>query len=186
MSGTLHRLRARSFTLHSVSALIAIGAVFFCTPAHAQHVKSYRAGTLVIEAPWSRATPGGAKVAGGYFKITNTGSSADRLVGGSSAAAGRIEVHEMALTDGVMRMRPLKDGLEIPAGGTVEFKPGGHHVMMLDLKHGLSEGDIVRGTLVFENAGTVEIQYRVGPIGAASHGPRSGSNMNGHAPKGGH
>lgn len=154
--------------------------------ADAPSGKTYKAGSLTIETPWSRATPGGAKVAGGYLRITNHGSAADRLVGGSSTVAERFEIHEMSVTDGVMRMRPLKDGLEIAPGATVELKPGGYHVMFLDLNRPLKEGETVKGTLVFEKAGTVEIEYGVAPIGASSQGSHGGPDTKGHAPKFGH
>ena len=129
--------------------------------------KIYKAGSLSIEAPWTRATPGGAQVAGGFMKITNSGSEADRLVGGSVPFAGRFEVHEMAMDGGVMKMRETK-GLEIKPGQTVELKPGGYHVMFMGLKQGPKEGQTIKGTLMFEKAGTVEIEYRVAPIGAAA------------------
>ena len=132
-------------------------------PAAAGPVK---AGSLVIEQPWTRATPGGAKVAGGYLKITNTGSEPDRLVGGTFTAAGRFEVHEMAMEGSVMKMRQLAEGLTIPAGGSVELRPGGYHVMFLDLKEPVKEGQSVKGTLVFEKAGTVEVTYAVRGMGA--------------------
>lgn len=130
--------------------------------------KTYRIGPLVIEAPWTRATPGGAKVGGGYLKITNTGAEADRLIGGSLPTATAVEVHEMSLTDGIMKMRKLDKGLEIAPGQTVELKPGGYHIMFTGLREGLKQGPPVKGTLVFEKAGTVEIEYRVAPIGAQS------------------
>lgn len=129
---------------------------------------SVRIGQLVIEAPWTRATPAGAKVAGGYMTIINTGSTPDRLIGGSFPMAGRFEVHEMATTNGVMTMRQLARGLEILPGQKVELRPGGLHVMFMDLTSQLREGQPIRGTLVFEKAGTVEIDYRVAPIGARS------------------
>ncbi|MDT3687165.1 MAG: DUF1775 domain-containing protein [Pseudorhodoplanes sp.] len=125
-------------------------------------------GALTVEAPWIRATPGGAKVAGGYMKITNTGREPDRLVGGSMEAAGRFEVHEMAMDNGVMKMRHLAKGLEIKPGESVELKPGGYHLMFMDLKRGLKEGETAKGTLVFEKAGTIEVQYKVGPIGGGA------------------
>jgi copper(I)-binding protein len=147
------------------------------SPVIAQHAghgapSSVKAGPLVIEQPWSRATPGGAKVGGGYLRITNTGTSPDRLVGGSLAAASRFEVHEMKMDGSVMKMRQLTEGLAIPPGGTVELKPGGYHVMFLDLREPLKEGQTVKGTLVFERAGTVEVSYSVqgmGARGAAEH-----------------
>lgn len=128
--------------------------------------KTYTVGALRIEAPWTRATPKGAQVGGGYLKITNTGKDADRLVGGSLPIAGRLEVHEMATVDGVMRMRELPKGLEIKPGETVELKPGGYHIMFMQLKEPLVAGKPVRGTLVFEKAGTVEVEFGVAPIGA--------------------
>jgi hypothetical protein len=127
---------------------------------------TYRLGALVVEAPWTRATPGGAKVAGGFLRITNSGSAPDRLVGGAFAASARVEVHEMAIADGVMKMRELKLGLEIKPGETVELKPGGYHVMFMDLARQLKEGETVAGTLVFEKAGRIDVMFRVAPIGA--------------------
>jgi copper(I)-binding protein len=136
----------------------------------ASEKKSYTIGQLVIEAPWARATPGGAQVGAGYLKITNKGTEPDRLVGGSLPISTSVEVHEMAMTDGVMKMRMLEKGLEIKPGQTVELKPGGYHLMFTGLREGLKEGKPVKGTLVFEKAGTVEVEYRVAPIGARSGG----------------
>jgi hypothetical protein len=130
--------------------------------------KVYKAGSLSIEAPWARATPGGAKVAGGFMKITNNGKEPDRLIGGTVPFASRFEVHEMAVEGGIMKMRQLSKGLEIKPGETVELKPGGYHVMFMDLTSGLKEGEAMKGTLVFEKAGTVEVEYRVGPIGGGA------------------
>jgi copper(I)-binding protein len=141
------------------------------TVAGAETAKSYKVGAIVIETPWARATPGGAKVAGGYMRITNTGSEPDRLIGGTLPGVGRFEVHQMSMSGDVMRMRPVENGLEIKPGQSVELKPGGLHVMFTDLKTGLKEGQVVKGTLRFEKAGTVEIEYAVRGIGAgAGHG----------------
>jgi periplasmic copper chaperone A len=136
----------------------------------AQAGPTVRIGQLTITAPWTRATPQGARVAGGYMTITNTGSEPDRLIGGTFQLAGRFEVHEMAVTGGVMTMRELAQGLDIPAGGKVELRPGGFHVMFMDLRGQVREGQPIKGTLVFQRAGTVEIEYRVAPIGARSGG----------------
>ena len=135
---------------------------------------SVKAGTLTIDTPWIRATPGGAKVAGGYMKIINEGKEADRLIGGTLPMAGRFEVHDMSVEGGVMKMRHLPKGLDIAPGTSVELKPGGYHVMFVDLKRGLKEGETVKGTLVFEKAGTVEVEYRVGPIGGGA--PKGGGH----------
>jgi hypothetical protein len=125
-----------------------------------------RAGSLLIEAPWSRATPAGAKVAGGYVRITNAGTEPDRLISASADVAARGEVHEMSVENGIMRMRELDGGIEIKPGETVELKPGGLHLMFMDLKAGLKEGEPVRGTLVFQKAGTVPVTFTVGGLGA--------------------
>lgn len=128
----------------------------------------YKAGTLVIDHPWSRATPAGASVAGGYMKITNSGDKPDRLVGGSWGDGGKIEVHEMATANGVMTMRPLREGLPLPANATVELKPGSYHLMMMGVKTPFKDGQSVKGTLVFETAGTVAVEFKVGPLGGPS------------------
>lgn len=136
--------------------------------ARADVPQSSKAGALKVEAPWIRATPGGAKIAGGYMKITNTGKEPDRLTGGTMEAAGRFEIHEMAMDNGVMKMRHLSKGLEIKPGESVELKPGGYHLMFMDLKRGLKEGETAKGTLVFEKAGKVDVEYKVGPIGGGA------------------
>jgi hypothetical protein len=124
----------------------------------------------VIDTPWARATPGGAQVGGGYVKITNTGTEADRLIGGSLPMATAVEVHEMSMSGGVMKMRKLDDGLEIKPGQTVELKPGGYHLMFTGLREGLKAGQTIKGTLIFAKAGSVEVEYAVAPIGAQSSG----------------
>jgi copper(I)-binding protein len=141
----------------------AIFAVTLAAPALAQEVK---AGDLVITQAWSRATPGGAKVAGGYLTIQNKGSAADRLIGGSADVADKVQVHEMATTNGVMTMRPLDKGLSIEPGKTVKLAPGGYHLMLLDLKSPLKLGDKVPVTLEFEKAGKVKLSLAVQGVGA--------------------
>ena len=154
----------RSILIGAAVSVLLVGSVFAQDAS-----QSYKAGSLVIEAPWARATPAGARVAGGYLKITNRGPQPDRLIGGSLPAATDVEVHEMTMSDGIMRMRKL-DGLEIKPGQSVELKPGGYHLMFTGLREGLKEKQTVKGTLVFEKAGSVEIEYRVAPIGAQSGG----------------
>ncbi len=132
-------------------------------------------GTLEITGPWSRATPGGAKVGAGYMHITNTGTSPDWLTGGTSSASDRLEIHEMAMKDGVMTMRPLPNGIEIAPGQTVKLEPGGYHIMFMGLKTQLKEGESVKGTLVFKNAGTADVSYQVRSIAAGAHGKGHGS-----------
>jgi len=153
-------------------ATLATAFVLLATaPAPAHEVK---AGDLNIEHPWARATPGGAKVAGAFAVIENEGGTPDRLVGGSAEIAGHVEIHEMAVKDGVMTMRPLADGLEIPAHGGVTLKPGSYHLMLMQLKQPLVEGGSFAGTLVFEKAGTVPVTFEVAPIGAMDAGHAAG------------
>lgn len=153
------------------AALLALSAsASLCLPtAKAQTPASaVQAGSLTIEQPWSRATPTGAKVGGGYVRITNTGREPDRLIGGSFPLAARVEVHEMALDGTVMRMRPVEGGIEIKPGASVELKPGGYHLMFMDLKAPLKAGDMVKATLVFEKAGPVEVAFTVRTMGGAA------------------
>lgn len=129
---------------------------------------TFKAGDITVMSAWTRATPGSAKVAGGYLSITNAGTTPDKLVGGATEIAGRVEVHEMEVKDGVMQMRPLDAGLEVKGGQTVELKPGGYHLMFLDLKRQLKEGETVKATLQFEKAGKVDVTFQVGSVGGAS------------------
>lgn len=162
----------------SVSALaLALSAILSAGPADADSV---RVGDIVVGAPWSRATPGGAPVAGGYLTITNEGSQPDRLIGGSVTVAERFEVHTMEIVDGVMRMAPVDGSLEIPPGETVTLAPGGLHAMMMGLRRPLVAGDAVSGTLVFEHAGEVAIIYAVAPLGARE-APAAHSGHGSHA-----
>jgi periplasmic copper chaperone A len=130
--------------------------------------KDFNLGALEIKNPWIPATPKGAPVAGGYMIIINSGNVPDRLVGGSSPVARRFEFHRMTTDQGVMRMRPVTGGIEIKPGESVELKPGSLHAMFVGVKEPLETGRSVKGTLNFEKAGTIEIEYAVRPIGASS------------------
>jgi hypothetical protein len=121
-----------------------------------------------IENAWTRATPPGAKTAVGYLVIRNASATPDRLVGGSSAAAARVETH-ITLKDGdVMRMRQVK-GYDIPAQGSFELKPGGAHLMFVDIKQPFKEGERIAAVLRFEKAGEVRVEFHVGRLGAHKH-----------------
>lgn len=137
----------------------------------------YVVGDLTIAEPFSRATLPKAPVAGGFFTVTNTGAEQDRLIGAASAVADRLEVHEMAMDGDVMRMRQLKDGLAIPAGETVELKPGGYHIMFMGLNQPLVEGETVIVTLIFEKAGEVEVPFSVRAPNAKGHGAMKHGGM---------
>ena len=161
-------------------ACIAVVACLFGSPLRAEEVK---AGDIVITQAWARATPGGAKIGGGYLTIENKGSAPDRLIGGSAEIAGKVEVHEMAMKNGVMTMRPLDNGLTIEPGKTVKLAPGGYHLMMFDLKSPLKQGDKLPLTLDFEKAGKVKLSLDVegvgakGPAGEADTGGKMDTKM---------
>lgn len=123
-------------------------------------------GELVIESPFARATPPGATVGAGYVTIRNTGTTADRLVSATFAIAERVEIHEMVESNSVMMMRELAGGLDIPAGGAAELKPGGTHLMLMGLKKPLVAGDSVKLKLKFEKAGEVDLDLGVRPLGS--------------------
>src|SRR5665811_112906 len=107
--------------------------------------------------------------------IKNNGTTPDRLIGGSFDVAETFELHAMVMENGIAKMRELK-GVEIKSGQTIEFKPGGSHVMFVNLKHPLSKGEHIKGTLIFEHAGKVQIEYDVEGIGA-QHGPMEMEHM---------
>jgi copper(I)-binding protein len=142
--------------------------------------RDYKVGSIDITDPWSRATPKGASVAAGYMKITNKGTTADRLVRGSSDISPTFEVHEMSMDNGVAKMRPVKGGLEIKPGETVELKPGSSHVMFVGLKKPLAAGEHINATLVFERAGAINVEYDVRAMGAAPANEMPGMQMPGH------
>lgn len=135
-------------------------------------------GDIVVHQPWSRATPGGAEVGGGYLAIENRGTAPDRLLGGTFAASAGFELHAMSMDGGVMRMRPAGP-LVIPPGRTVTLDPSGLHVMFTGLKRGLKRGETVPGTLLFEHAGTARVDFAVG--GIADRGPGGAGAPAGHA-----
>jgi len=125
----------------------------------------YNVGSIHIDHPWSRKVPKGANVAGGYLTIENRGATSDRLISGSSEIADRFEIHEMRMEGTVMKMRPLERGVEIAPGKSVKFGPGGYHLMFLDLKQSPMEAKSFKGTLVFEKAGKVDVEFTVEEMG---------------------
>jgi periplasmic copper chaperone A len=136
---------------------------------------SFKAGDLTIDSPWARATPKGAEVAAGYLTIENHGAIADRLTG-VAADFATAQLHEMKMNGGVMEMREIVGGLEIPAHGVVKLAPGGSHLMFVGLKHPLARGETVKVMLTFEHAGQVTADLPV--LGVGSSGP-GGSMMKG-------
>jgi len=144
-------------------------------PAIAQE---FKAGDITIDNPWSRATPKGAEVGAGYLTIHNNGATPDRFTGGTADFAN-VEIHEMSMVGGVMKMRELKDGLAIPAHGAVTLAPNGYHLMFTGLKQPLTKGSVAKATLTFEHAGAIPVEFAVRAVGASSGGQPKKNDMGG-------
>jgi periplasmic copper chaperone A len=128
----------------------------------------FKINNLVLQHPWSRATPAGAQVAAGYAIIRNTGTELDRLIGVTTSSASRAELHEMSVQNGIMTMRQLTDGVVIPPHQEIVFAPGSYHIMLQDLKQSLKAGDSFTGTFTFEKAGKIDVTFKVEPMAAQS------------------
>lgn len=167
----------KTFTRKSASTIAAAGALaaslFFAAPVFAH---GYKIGDLTIGHPWTRATPGGASVGGGYLAIINKGTAPDKLTGATLSVADHVEIHRMTMEGGVMQMRPIEGGVDIKPGETVRFEPSGNHLMFMGLKEPLKQGDMVKGQLTFEKAGTVDVEFKVDAVGAPgpSHDDHAG------------
>ena len=145
------------------TAMLAFAAL--CLVAGGATAHDYTLKSLSIDHPFARATPPGAKTGGAFFVVENTGKTSDKLIRVASPAAGGAELHEMAMDGGVMKMRAIA-AMDVPAGGKLELKPGGYHVMMFDLKQPLKPGDKVPLTLTFENAGSILVSVDVEAMGS--------------------
>ncbi len=139
---------------------IALALALIAVPAWSQ---------VRVEQPWIRATPPGAKVAAGYMIIRNQSAQPERLVGGTSQAAAKVETHVHVKDGDIVRMREVK-GYDIPAQGVFELKPGGAHLMLVDLKKPLKEGEKVPVVLRFEKSGEVKVDFEVRPLAAPASG----------------
>jgi periplasmic copper chaperone A len=145
---------------------LAAAVVFSAGVASAETV-----GTIAVENAWSRAVPEGASVGVGYLAIRNGGDEPDRLVSASTSLAAETEIHHTTMADGVMRMRPVPDGVPVPAKTTVMLEPNGYHFMFMGLTQPLKEGDAFPAKLTFEHAGNVEVTFHV--LGIGAQGPKA-------------
>ena len=143
-------------------AMMAILTAF----ASAALAQASGTSTVTVKQPWARATPAGAMTGAVYMTLVNSASTADRLTAGSSDVAAKVQIHEMAVVNGIMKMRQLVNGLPIPAGGSVTLKPGGYHVMLIGLKKQLIKGQTLPLTLTFAKAGNITITVPIQAIGA--------------------
>ena len=154
---------------------VALALAGAAAPAVAQE---FKAGDIAIDKAWARATPKGADTGVGYLVVHNNGATPDTLSGGTADFAG-VEIHEMKIDNGVMKMRKPTNGLAIPAHGTVRLAPGGYHIMFTHLSKPLVKGETVKATLDFEHAGPVAVEFPVQGIGSAGPAPMKGGAMGG-------
>jgi hypothetical protein len=140
----------------------------------AAYAADYNVGSIKITEPWARATPKGASAGAAYLTITNSGTTPDRLSCASSNVSAQCQIHSMTMDNGVMKMRPVEGGLEIKPGETVTLKPGGYHVMLVDLKQPLEAGKTATAALQLQNAGTVKVEFPIVAIGAPAPGASTG------------
>ena len=160
---------------HSSLLPLALALAVSAAPAIAQE---FKAGDIVVEKPWARATPKGADVGAGYFVVHNNGAAPDTLTGGSADFA-TVGIHEMKTEGGVMKMAEMTNGLDIPAHGTLRLAPGGYHMMFTHLTKPLTKGEKVQATLTFAHAGPVTVDFNVEGVGAAGPAPMKGGAMGG-------
>jgi hypothetical protein len=142
------------------ATFLAAGAAKAQTPPPAP-AAPYRAGAIEVVRPWIRATPNGAPTAAGYLTIVNRGRSPDRLVSAASPLARKVELHEMSMAGGIMRMRALPDGLEIGAGQTLSLAAGADHLMLIGPTRAFRPGEKVPVTLDFAHAGSLTAEFDV-------------------------
>jgi len=138
--------------------------------------QDYEFGNLKIVHPWSRATHKGAKAGAGYLRIENRGKTPDRLIAVESAIAKHAMIHQSKMENGIMKMLRVSNGLEIPAAGAAELKPGSYHIMFTGLKKPLVEGEPFKVTLNFEKAGKFDVEFTVESMAAPSLGKSKGEH----------
>jgi hypothetical protein len=162
-----------------------IAAALMLLPVSHSTAREYTTGHLSIGQPWARATPPGARNGAGYLMLRNDGREDDRLLRAEADVSVAVELHAHRMEDGMMAMRPLSD-LPIPAGATVELKPGGMHLMLVELKRPLRVGERFPVTLHFAHAPSITVEFHVEEGTVRDHGQAHGSHAPGHgqdAPK---
>ena len=169
----------RNTLICRTAAALTLSMMAFVAPA--AYASGYDVGSIHITQPWARATPKGASAGAAYMTIKNDGAAPDRLSCVASDASTGCQIHSMTMDNGVMKMRPVEGGVEIPPGETVVLKPAGLHLMLTELKHPLEPGKVVQATLLFEKAGTIKVDFPIAAIGASAPGgaaaPAGGSMM---------
>ena len=149
--------------IHPTIALLF--ALYFAAAANAQ---TSTASAIVVEQPWARATPGGAKAGVAYMSMTNKGATTDRLLSAMTPMADKVQFHEETEDNGVSRMRELQS-VDVKPGAKIVFHPGGMHMMLVGLKKPLAEGQTFPLTLRFEKAGDMQVTVPIEKVGAMQH-----------------
>lgn len=165
------------FSIAALFSFVLVGCSMPMSQDHAMSTPELTGDAIRVENPMARPAPADGNGAA-YFTIVNPTEGADRLLSAQADVANVTELHETTEQDGVMRMMPHPEGFEVPAKSFVEFKPGGKHVMLLEIADGLAAGDEIALTLTFENAGTIELTVPVMEMtGGTSMGTMDHSNM---------
>jgi periplasmic copper chaperone A len=149
-------------------------AAVFVVQAAAVFAQANGPSTIAVEDPWARATPAGAMTGAVYMTLHNKSAGPDRFTAASSDIAGKVQIHEMAVVNGVMEMRQLADGLPLPAAGSVTLKPGGYHVMLIGLKQQLIAGETFPLTLTFAKAGAISVTIPIRATAPPANGKSDG------------
>ncbi len=179
MMRTLKKTTSPNTSLLMLATALAVSVMFTPITVRADHQgtnhhttdkaaqKSVKLGALTLNMPWSRATTAGAKVGAGYLSISNDGQE-DTLLSVTSAISERVEIHEMKMDNNIMRMRELDKGLVIPSKGNVDLKPGGYHIMFMNLKQQIKENETFKAKLTFAKAGMIEVEFNVKSLGGST------------------
>lgn len=145
----------------SIVAHVVRSILFFARAALGVSAAVANPLDVEIDHPWCAASPKGAVTGACYMTVRNLGTTPIRIVGVDIAVCNQTELHETEIGDGIMKMRPLPRGVEIPAKTSVDFHAHGYHLMLLDLKSSLELGQAIEGSLRFESGGSKKIEFRV-------------------------
>ena len=149
---------------------LIISTTFICAAPSLSFAQDAKVGNIAVNGAYTRATVAGQAAAGGFMKITSTGA-ADQLISASSPVSNDVQLHTMKMDGNVMQMREVKQ-IDVPANGTVDLKPGGFHLMFMNIKAPLKAGELVPVKLKFAKAGEVEVKMPVNAPGSHGHGPK--------------
>ena len=159
-------MKKTTFTL----PILITSTVLACALSSAAYAQDAKVGSIAVNGAYTRATVPGQAAAGGFMKITSSGA-ADQLISASSTVSDDVQLHTMTMDGNVMRMREVKQ-IDVPANGAVELKPGGLHIMFMNIKAPLKAGETVPVKLKFAKSGEVEVKMPVNAPGSHGHGPK--------------